>query len=598
MKQQKKSMTAYLLSDTKGYRGRFALAFGLILLELALGFVTPLILSVTIDSVIGGQALNAPRYFAWLIRLLGGVETIRRHMLVMPALLIGFALLSGLMSFVRPCLTWSAVCEITKHLRDRYYAHVQRLPFQYHTAAKTGDLIQRATSDIDTISGFLYGNIPELFRTVFLLLTGFAVMSAISLPVTIACFAMMPVIVVDSMWFVKKIDGCWETVEKCDSWAYTVMQENLTGMRVVRAFGRQRFELEKFNEANEANRGSKIRFQQRLAQLWFSLDLLGGIQLAAVTILGVVLTVRGNITVGQFTALTAYAGIFLSPIQNLGKHLSAISQTRIAVSRVEEIMDVPEEDPVAQGQKFSLKGDIVFDHVSFSYGAAPVLKDLSMRIPGGSTAAILGGTGSGKTTLVSLLQRLNDPVAGEITVGGTPLAKCDKRYLRSRIGMVMQEPFLYSRSIRENIGIQFESIDDEAVERAAKIACVHADIMEFRDGYETILGERGVTLSGGQKQRVAIARAIVKDSDILIFDDALSAVDTGTDESIRAALNARRDGVTTILISHRISTLMEADRIFVLSGGKIAEEGTHEELLDIPNGIYARVFEIQTQKGA
>lgn len=594
----KKPLLPCLLRYTRGYRIRFVLAFALIFGELAGSFVTPLVLSVTIDSVLGNAPLNAPWYFGWIITLLGGLENIRSHMLIMPILLVVMALLTGLMSFGRPCLIWSAVSAIEKDIRDRYYSHVQRLPFSYHATAQTGDLIQRATSDIDTLSRFLHNHMLELCRTILMLSAGFVIMSALNLPITLVCFSVMPVIVLVSMGFVKQIDALWETAEKCDSRSYTVIQENLTGMRVVRAFGRQRFELDKFRDANDKNRSALLKFYHKLVRLWFSLDLLGGIQFAAVTIMGVIFAVRGIISVGQFTALVTYAGIFLNPIQSLGRHLSAISQTRIAVSRIEEVLDAPEEDFVTDGCTGSLKGDIVFDHVSFAYGDTPVLKDLSMTIPGGSTIAILGGTGSGKTTLVTLLQRLYDPQSGTITVGGTPLNSFQKHHLRNRIGMVMQEPFLYSRTIRENIGIKSAELEDARIENAARIACVHDDIREFQDGYDTVLGERGVTLSGGQKQRVAIARAIIEDCDILIFDDALSAVDTATDASIRAALKARQDGVTTIIISHRISTLREADRIFVLSDGKIAESGSHEELLRLPDGIYHRVYDIQTKKDA
>jgi ATP-binding cassette subfamily B protein len=218
-----------------------------------------------------------------------------------------------------------------------------------------------------------------------------------------------------------------------------------------------------------------------------------------------------------------------------------------------------------------------------------------MTIPGGKTVAILGGTGSGKTTLIQLLQRLHEPQDGSITIGGVDISTVRKSYLRDRVGLVMQEPYLYSKTVAENIAIKQETPNRADVEQAAKIACVHEDICQFSDGYDTVIGERGVTLSGGQKQRTAIARAIISDSDILIFDDALSAVDTKTDSSIRQALKQRREGVTTIIISHRISTLMEADKIFVLSGGTVAEEGTHQELLDM-GGIYRRVYDIQAAK--
>jgi ATP-binding cassette subfamily B protein len=318
------------------------------------------------------------------------------------------------------------------------------------------------------------------------------------------------------------------------------------------------------------------------------------VEFAAVLVLGILLALKGSLTIGQFTVFLSYVYTFFWPIRGFGRVLSQLSRTMVAVGRLEEIFQAKEEEGLEEGETPSLRGDVDFRDVSFSYGSAPVLDHLSMHIPGGSTVAILGGTGTGKSTLTLLLQRLYDIDDGSITVGGKDIRGIRKTWLRSRIGIVLQEPFLYSRSILKNIGIRDREPDRAAAEAAAKDACIHDDIMEFEEGYDTVVGERGVTLSGGQKQRVAIARALVGDSDMLIFDDSLSAVDTRTDAAIRQALRARRQGVTTIIISHRVTTLMEADRIFVLKGGRVAEEGTHEELMAIPGGIYRRTWDIQS----
>lgn len=593
---QKKSAAA-VWDYTQGYRGRLTLAFAVLLGELLLSFVTPLVLSVTIDSVLGGMPLNTPWYFTWILNLCGGITYIRSHIIIMSVLIVVMAALSGGLSFLRPCLTHSAAFSIAQKISDHYYDHVQKLPFAYHAGAKTGDLIQRAISDIDTIRRFFSSQLLEFLRTLFLLVVGFFLMASLNLPLTLISFILFPVIVADSMVFIPKIDKIANDFEEQDGRVYTVIQENLTGMRVVRAFGREAFERDKLYVENEKLRAHLIAFNHKLVELWFSLDLLSGLQLSLITVVGVIFTATGRITLGQYTAFLAYTRIFLQPIQDFGKVLGSMTRTRIAVRRVEEIMAEPEEDPVANGKRPPLHGDITFNHVNFAYDSAPVFEDLSFTIHGGETIAILGGTGSGKTTLVSLLQRLYDPDSGCITIGGTDVQEIQKEYLRDRIGMVMQEPYLYSKTIGKNIGIKRSEFTPEEIQEAAKIACVHEDIVSFPEGYETVIGERGVTLSGGQKQRVAIARAIIAESDILIFDDALSAVDTQTDQNIRSALKQRRKGVTTIIISHRVSTLMEADRIFVLKGGKIAEAGTHEELLTVPDGIYRRVYEIQTSDG-
>ena len=560
---------------TKGQRVKFMLAFLLLILELLLSFVTPLVLSVTIDSVIGSAPLSAPWYFTWLLSLCGGLSFIRSHMIIMSILIVVMALLSGLLSFLRPCLTASAAFHTAKTLRDRFYQHVQNLPYRYLSETQTGDLVQRATSDIDTTQRFLSNVMLELLRTVFLLAVGFVLMASLNLPLTLISFAMVPVIIADSLIFVKKIDRLAESFEHQESQVYTVIQENLTGARVVRAFGRERFELDKMQVENEKLRSSLFALNGMLARLWCSLDILTGIQIAAVTIFGIIFTVNGRITLGQYTAFLSYVTIFLMPVQDFGRVLGSFSRALIAAGRVEEILDV-----------------------SFSFGDAPVLQHLNLTIHGGETVAILGGTGSGKSTIIQLLERLYEPDSGSISIGGINIQEIGKHYLRDHIGMVMQEPYLYSKTIGANIGIKDAAPNADQITAAAKIACIHEDIMHFSAGYDTVIGERGVTLSGGQKQRVAIARAILEDSDILIFDDALSAVDTRTDQSIRAALKQRRSGVTTIIISHRISTLMEADRIFVLSQGSVAESGTHQQLIQKEDGLYRRVYDIQTRKDA
>lgn len=590
---QKQNKLSSILKYVRGYRRYMAAAFVLLICELLLSFVTPLVMSVTIDSVLDTKPLNSPWYFTWIINLSGGIDYIRCNIWIMALLIILMAALSGFFSVSRPCLTGAAAYKIGEQLRNQYYSHVQRLPFSYHAATQTGDLIQRATSDIDTVQRFYANVLLEFLRTVFLILVGLVLLSCINIPLTVISVLLGPLTVYISMGYVKKIDVVAERFEQGESRVYTVIQENLTGSRVVRAFGRQRYENEKMFTANEDLRREHVDFNVKLAQLWFALDLLSGAQMTLVTVFGVIFTVKGYISLGQYTAFLSYSVLFLGPIQNFGKSLASLSRTGIAFQRLEEVLNQPEEEPAENGVTPPLSGDIVFENVSFSYGEQEVLKNLTMTIPGGKTVAILGGTGSGKSTLIHLLQRLHEPAAGAISIGGTDISTIQKRHLRDRVGLVMQEPYLYSKTVAENIGIKQAQPDQDAIEAAARIACVHEDIADFEEGYDTVIGERGVTLSGGQKQRVAIARAIIGHSDILIFDDALSAVDTKTDRSIRQALKNRREGVTTIIISHRISTLMEADRIFVLSGGTITEEGTHQELLD-KGGIYRRVYDIQT----
>ena len=330
-----------------------------------------------------------------------------------------------------------------------------------------------------------------------------------------------------------------------------------------------------------------------MALYWSLSDLLAMLQIGIVVVLGVYYTATGSITLGTFLVFNSYVNMLLWPIRQMGRILTDMGKTLVSVGRIQEILDVPSESQDPDCGKPPIAGDIVFRNVSFEYEEGhPVLKDLSFEVKKGETVAILGPTGSGKSSLVHLLQRLYDYKDGSVTIGGVELRKIDKKWLRQKVGIVLQEPFLFSRTIKENIGIAKRNVSEMEIIEASRIASVHKVIEEFDNGYETFVGEKGVTLSGGQKQRVAIARTLIQDSDILIFDDSLSAVDTETDAAIRKELKKRSKNVTTFIISHRIATLSEADRILVLDDGRLIQSGTHEELIHHP-GLYQRIWSIQ-----
>lgn len=583
-----------LLGYLKGFRLPILLSFLLLGAELILSFTAPLVMSVTIDSVLGQKPLNVAWYFRWYVLAVGGIETIRENLWMMAAASVGMTLLSGLLGFTRARLNTRAGEGSVRALRNRLYAHIQRLPYRWHAAAQTGDIIQRATNDVDTVRRFSSGVLLEFVRTILMVAVGGVVMFTINTTLAAITVGMVVPVALVSIWFHTRINRLLTQQEDAEGTLFTVMQENVTGIRVVRAFGRPKFEMDKFQVANEENRARLIKANSAFAGLWAVLDLLCGMEFASVLIVGILLCVKGTLTIGQFTVFVSYVYTFFWPIRGFGRVLSQFSRTLVAVGRLEEVFEAEEEAGLEDGDTPALSGDIDFRDVSFSYGSTQVLEHLDLHIPGGSTVAILGGTGSGKSSLVLLLQRLYEVNSGSVTIGGKPIAGIRKSWLRSRIGIVLQEPFLYSRSILQNIGIRSTEPDRTAVEQAARDACIHEDILEFEQGYDTVVGERGVTLSGGQKQRVAIARALTGDSDILIFDDSLSAVDTRTDAAIREGLRKRRKGTTTIIISHRVTTLMEADTIYVLKNGRVAEAGTHAALMEIPDGIYRRTFRIQS----
>ena len=404
----------------------------------------------------------------------------------------------------------------------------------------------------------------------------------------------MPITGLSSWVFFRRIASRFKAADEAEGELTTMVQENLTGVRVVRAFGREMYEIDKFNEKNDGFSSLWIKLGRVLSLFWASGTLLTSSQVFVTIIAGVVEAVNGGLTLGEFLVFVSYSSSLAWPIRSLGRVLAEMSKAGVSIDRVGYILNSEPEKGRGDELCPPMTGDIEFKHVTFGYEGSEVLHDVSFTIPAGTTFAILGGTGSGKSTLVHLLDRLYDlgEGQGQITIGGVDIRDIDRGYLRRHIGLVLQEPFLFSRTIAENISAARPGAEEADIRRAAGIACVDEAITEFADGYGTMVGERGVTLSGGQKQRVAIARMLMQGAPIMAFDDSLSAVDAETDAKIRAELAHSLGSATVILISHRITTLMQAQRILVLSEGRVADIGTHEELISRP-GIYRDIYEIQ-----
>ncbi|MDR1706234.1 MAG: ABC transporter ATP-binding protein/permease, partial [Clostridiales bacterium] len=417
-----------------------------------------------------------------------------------------------------------------------------------------------------------------------------------NIKLTLISLVMVPIIFVFSYVFFKKCRAAFLRTDEKEGELSATLQENLSGVRVVRAFGRQRYEIDKFDKKNSEFRNLNFNHLRLLSWYWSLSDALAHFTQLAVLILGCYLTYNGEITVGTFILFNSYIGMLLWPVRQMGRILSDLGKMQVALGRVYEVLDTKEEEDTEGAVKHELKGDIVFKDVGFTYDDGhAVLNGLSFALKAGQTVAVLGSTGSGKSTVMHLLLRLYDYKKGSITINGRELKEIEKSWLRERIGMVLQEPFLYSKTIWRNLLMAKDVVQDDEVYAATNTAAAHGFITEFDKGYETMVGERGVTLSGGQKQRVAIARTLIKNSDILIFDDSLSAVDTETDSQIRAALKERRSDVTTFIISQRITTLMHADRILVLENGRLTDSGTHDELSVRP-GLYQRIWDIQSMR--
>ncbi len=577
----------------KGNIGYYVASIVFTLLIVVIGYITPLLLSLVLDSVLGDQLPNGPSFMVSWYNWMGGRENLLQKLWLCGLWLVILNLVNGACQFFKDRSSAIASENIARSLRDRLYLHLSRLEFNYHVRAETGDLIQRCTSDVETVRRFLAIQLVEIVRAVAMMTIALCILWPLNHRLTLVVMAMVPIILFFSMYFFRLVMRRFRDSDEAEGAMSATLQENLTGMRVVRAFGRQRYETEKFDGKSKDFREKTDHLLKLLAWYWSIGDLLCMMQTGLVLIVGIFYCIRGEITLGTLVVFTQYEGMLLWPVRQLGRILSDMGKSMVSLDRLDEIlMQKPEED-APDSVEPPIDGDIVFDNVSFAYNDTnPVLKNLSCTIPRGKTVAILGATGSGKSTMVHLLQRLYEYRSGSITIGGVELNTIKKKWLREHVGIVLQEPFLYSKDIRENIRIVDPTLPEEKVFEAAKIACIHDGVLEFERGYDTIVGERGVTLSGGQKQRVAIARTLLKDNDILIFDDSLSAVDTQTDASIRAALKKNTQNLTTIIISHRIVTLSQADLILVLEDGHIVQSGTHEQLSH-QEGLYKRICSIQ-----
>ena len=565
-----------ILRFSKGTRGCFIIILLASLASTLLNSLIPRIFGFTIDCVLVEDGIPYLKEHIWLISLE----------------VIGIALVNGIMIYLYRSQTAKAGETFAKNMRDILFAHVQRLPMKWHDGVQTGDIIQRCTADVETIRNFVVTQVLEVFRTVFLLVVSLAMMLTMNMKLTMVALAFTPVVVLYSGIFYHLIAKNYTAADEAEGDLSTVVQENATGVRVVRAFGRERFEIDQFDEKNEIFARLWIRLGTLSGLYWAVGDLITGLQVLVIVTLGAIEAVHGSITAGEFIAFASYNTTLVWPVRSLGRILSEMSKTGVSFDRVNYILDSAEEE-MAESGVIPERTDIVFDHVSFGYEEnQSVLEDVSFHIKEGTTCGVLGGTGSGKTTIVHLLDRLYELKKGTVQIGGVDIRDIPRSWIRSHVGMVLQEPFLFSRTIRDNIAAANPDATMNEIREAARIACVDDTIMAFPDGYDTIVGERGVTLSGGQRQRVAIARMLIAKAPIMIFDDSLSAVDTDTDVRIRRALRSKMKEATVILISHRITTLMEADQILVLNHGVIEECGTHQQLIH-HGGIYQKIYEIQ-----
>ncbi|HEX2976401.1 MAG TPA: ABC transporter ATP-binding protein, partial [Bacteroidales bacterium] len=478
------------------------------------------------------------------------------------------------------------------------FDHIQKLSFSYHDNMPSGELVQRTTSDVDSVRRFFADHMLGVIRIVLLFLINFAALSIISVKLALLSSIIMPLIAGVSVFFFNRIYRAYGEHQDQEAVLTTFVQENIVGNRVVRSFARHDQECADFDKRNRLQRenGFRVIFWHTL--YWPTAHLLCGLQMVASIIYAGFMVMRGDLTLGSMIAASFLINSLIWPMQELGRLVTEISRGVVSFARISEILQQEQEctDDKAGIVAEQVRGEIVFDHVNFSYvDNTPVLKGVSFSCKPGETVALIGKTGCGKSSIINLIPRFYHVTGGEIRLDGISIDEYNRQSLRNHIGMVEQDPFLFTDTIEANIAYGLHrQVTREEVENAAKAAAIHDSIMEFKDGYDTLVGEKGVSLSGGQKQRIAIARALLKNPQILIMDDSTSAVDAGTEIQIQNSLDRLMEGRTTFIIAHRIQSLMKADKILVMSEGHIVQMGTHQELVS-KSGLYRDIFEIQAR---
>jgi ATP-binding cassette, subfamily B, multidrug efflux pump len=541
-------------------------------------------------------------------------EGVTRHKLLFYAgLLLAIAAFKGIFQFLTRWIVIGISREIEFDLRNDLFKHLESLSFSYYQRTRTGDIMARATNDLNAVRMLLGPAIMYSANTLVYTAGALAFMISISPRLTFYTFLPLPVVSIVIQYFGRRIHERFERIQAMFSDISARAQENFSGARLIRAYVQEESEIRAFEKENHEYIRRSLKLVRLMGMLWPTLELLLGFAVVLVLWLGgrevlqgqdrvqlvsylgtrTTLMLNGSMGVGDFVAFTTYMVQLTWPVIALGWVINIFQRGTASLIRINEILlEQPEIQDGAESQERQVEGEIEFRGLNFRYNGKAVLRDLNLRIPAGSSLAIVGPTGSGKTTLVSLIPRIYDAAPGMVLIDGRPIREYSIASLRQSIGFVPQETFLFSDRIRENIALGVDTATDQEIHNAAEAANIAADIESFPDGYQTLVGERGITLSGGQKQRTAIARALIRNPQILILDDALSSVDTHTEDKILNHLRDVMRGRTTIFISHRVSTVRNADRIAVLHSGSIVELGTHEELLAL-NGYYTDLYNKQ-----
>lgn len=589
------------------WKHNYVFASVLLIIATAIRMLEPKVLQVTVDKIVAYFTVSSDSYkggTGMITTLFNSVlpelRTDNLHIILiwLGLIFLFISLLRGVFTFSSSAISASSTEKAIKKLRDRLFSHLQALPLAYHSKTPTGELIQRCTGDVETVRKFASIQVVDVLRLLTIFIAAFIMMYGINIIYSLIAVALVPVIAVGSVIFFKKESEIWTKHEKEQDKLSIIVQENLSGIRVVKAFAKEKYEIEKFTNQNETKRQWGIKLLKLHAFFWPFSDFLVYTQMSISVFAGAYFALNGVITVGELTAFYSYAMLVTWPLRRVGQVVAEMGMTTVAIKRIFSILDFQAEDRTGINENGygKLKGEIEFRNISFRYpdgNEKHVLNDISFKIKPGEKIALLGPSGSGKSTIISLLMRFFEPDEGEILLDGKSLKLYSKELLRNRIGVVLQKPFLFSRTLKENIAYGNPSSHIDEVIDAAKAAKIHDVITEiFPQSYETVVGEKGVTLSGGQKQRVSIARTLLTDPDIFVLDDSTSAVDTETEFEIQKALAEIMKNKTSFVIAHRITSIQNCDRIIVLDKGKVIEQGTQKDLLSI-DGFFKKIYNLQ-----
>ena len=578
---------------TKGYRKRYLLSFGILFFALTFLLLANFSTKILVDTL-QGIAPSGP-VDRWLTQLLGGQTFLRANLWLLATFILFLGFSRALMFFSRLIIRGNMDVNLGRDIQLDLFYHIERLPYSYIKKNKSGDLIQTCTRDLDIVRNFLVRQVNSIVYTIFLTTIAFTLLMTVSWQIALSSTIVLPFMFIYSYILIKRVRKLFKVTEDSDGMVSAKIEETLSGIRLVKAFNNETYEIQQFKEHLNDYRHKFIRWRLNSSFFFASTDIMVFGQIALTSAFGVYLAATGNISVGTFVVALQFVGQVVWPVRDVAMTLSNLAQAMASIDRLNTILNQPLEN-IEQGERPVIQGAIEFKNMSFNYDDSDevVIKDFSLTIKPGETIAIMGKTGSGKSTLSHLLTRLYDYTAGSIKIDGHELKGIAKEHIRRQIATVLQEPFLFSKTIINNLKIANRNATTEDIQKAAQIADIHQSIINFKDGYDTRVGEKGVTLSGGQKQRLVIARTIISKAPILVFDDSLSAVDTETDINIRTALKKRQEQSTTLIITHRVATAKDADKIVVLDQGRIAEVGTHEQLIK-QSGLYRRIFDIQTR---